>query len=51
MADNELKVLRDGLGEHVNALAVDIGPRTPASPDTYAPEITFIRSSKMQGYL
>ena len=34
MADNELKVLRDGLGEHVNALAVDIGPRTPASPDT-----------------
>ena len=29
-----MKVLRDALGEHVNALAVDIGPRTPTSPDT-----------------
>ena len=47
MADNELKVLRDGLGEHVNALAVDIGPRTPrrkvmplnAIPEFFHPEI------------
>jgi hypothetical protein len=29
VADRELEILQDALREHVNALAVDIGPRTP----------------------
>jgi hypothetical protein len=34
LADRELDILRDALHEHVNALAVDIGPRAPSIPDS-----------------
>ena len=34
MANRELEILRNALREHVKALAVDIGPRTPSSPDS-----------------
>ena len=30
----DLEILPDALREHVNALAVDIGPRTPLSDDS-----------------
>ena len=30
--NSELDILRDALREHVSALTVDIGPRTPSTP-------------------
>ena len=44
MADRELEILRDALREHVNALAVDIGPRTPSSPDSLVRAGNYIHS-------
>ena len=44
MADRELEILRDALREHVNALAVDIGARTPSSPDTLVRAANYIHS-------
>ena len=34
LADRELVILGDALREHVNALAVDIGSRTPSNPNS-----------------
>ena len=42
MADRELDILRDALREHVNALAVDIGPRTPSIPDSLVRAANYI---------
>ena len=44
MADRELEILRDTLREHVNALTVDIGPRTPSSPDSLVRAANYIHS-------
>ena len=44
MADRELEILRDALREHVNALAVDIGPRTPLNGDSLIRAACYIRS-------
>ena len=44
MADRELEILRDALREHVNALAVDIGPRTPLNRDTLVRAANYIHS-------
>ena len=44
MADRELEILRDALREHVNALAVDIGPRTPLNGDSLVRAANYIRS-------
>ena len=44
MADRELEILRDALREHVNALAVDIGPRTPLNGDSLIRAASYIRS-------
>ena len=44
MADRELEILRDALREHVNALAVDIGPRTPLNGDSLVRAASYIRS-------
>jgi hypothetical protein len=44
MSDRELEILRDALREHVNALAVDIGPRTPSSPDSLVRTANYIHS-------
>ena len=44
MADRELEILRDALREHVKALAVDIGPRTPSSPDSLVRAANYIHS-------
>jgi hypothetical protein len=41
---SELDILRDALREHVNALAVDIGPRTPSTPDSLVRAANYIRS-------
>jgi hypothetical protein len=45
LADRELQVLKDALREHVNALAVDIGPRTPSSPDSLVRAANYIHSA------
>ena len=42
--NRELDILRDALREHVNALAVDIGPRTPSSPDSLVRAANYIHS-------
>jgi hypothetical protein len=42
--DRELEILRDALREHVNALAVDIGPRTPLHDDSLIRAARYIRS-------
>ena len=34
LVDGEIATLRSVLREHVNALAVDIGPHTPSNPDS-----------------
>jgi hypothetical protein len=34
LADRELDILRDTLREHVGALTVDIGPRTPSTSNS-----------------
>ena len=44
MADSEIAILRNALREHVNALAVDIGPRTPSSPDSLVRTANYIHS-------
>ena len=44
MADRELDILRDALREHVKALAVDIGPRTPSTPDSLVRAANYITS-------
>ena len=38
----ELDILRDALREHVKALAVDIGPRTPSTPDSLVRAANYI---------
>ncbi len=43
MADRELEILRDALREHVNALAVDIGPRSPLNGDSLVRAANYIR--------
>ena len=44
MDDRELEILRHALHEHVNALAVDIGPRTPLNSDSLVRAASYIRS-------
>ena len=44
MADRDLDILRDALREHVKALAVDIGPRTPSTPDSLVRAANYISS-------
>src|SRR6478609_1948146 len=44
MADRELEILREALREHVNALAVDIGPRTPSDRNSLARAANYIHS-------
>jgi Zn-dependent M28 family amino/carboxypeptidase len=44
LANRELEILRDALREHVNALAVDIGPRTPLNGDSLIRAASYIRS-------
>jgi Zn-dependent M28 family amino/carboxypeptidase len=44
LADRELDILRDALREHVNALAVDIGPRTPSTPGSLVRAANYIHS-------
>jgi hypothetical protein len=44
LADRELDILRDALREHVNALAVDIGPRTPLCPNSLVRAANYIHS-------
>ena len=44
MANRELDILRDALHEHVNALAVDIGPRAPSIPDSLVRAANYIHS-------
>jgi hypothetical protein len=44
LANRELDILRDALREHVDALAVDIGPRTPLDRDTLVGAANYIHS-------
>jgi acetylornithine deacetylase/succinyl-diaminopimelate desuccinylase-like protein len=44
VADREIETLREALREHVNALAVDIGPRTPLNGDSLVRAAKYIRS-------
>ena len=44
MADREPETLRNALREHVNALAVDIGPRTPLDPNSLVRAANYIHS-------
>jgi hypothetical protein len=44
LADPELPIIRDALRQHVNALAVDIGPRTPLSGDSLVRAADYIHS-------
>jgi peptidase M28-like protein len=44
VADREIEILRNALREHVNALAVDIGPRTPLNGDSLVRAAKYIRS-------
>jgi hypothetical protein len=44
VADREIKILQEALREHVNALAVDIGPRTPSNGDSLVRAAKYIRS-------
>ena len=44
LADSEIAILRNALREHVNALAVDIGPRTPSNPDSLVGTANYIHS-------
>jgi hypothetical protein len=44
VADRELEVLRNSLREHVSALAVDIGPRTPLDGASLTRAAKYIRS-------
>jgi Zn-dependent M28 family amino/carboxypeptidase len=44
LADSEIAILQNALREHVHALAVDIGPRTPSSPDGLKRAANYIHS-------
>ena len=44
MIDRQSEILRDALRKHVNALAVDIGPRTPATPYSLVRAANYITS-------
>ena len=44
LGQSELDILRDALREHVNALAVDIGPRTPSNPGSLVRAANYIHS-------
>ena len=44
MADHELEIIRDALRNHVNALAVDIRPRTTLNRDTLLRAANYIHS-------
>jgi Zn-dependent M28 family amino/carboxypeptidase len=44
LADSELEILRDALREHVKALAVDIGSRTPLNRDSLVRAADYIHS-------
>jgi len=44
LADREPDILRGALHEHVKALAVDIGPRTPSSPGSLVRGANYIHS-------
>jgi hypothetical protein len=44
MADRELEIVQDALREHVSALAVDIGPRTPLDGNTLVGAANYIHS-------
>src|SRR5262249_14997875 len=44
LADRELELLRDALREHVSALAVDVGPRAPSTPDSLVRAANYITS-------
>jgi Zn-dependent M28 family amino/carboxypeptidase len=44
LADSEIAILRNALREHVNALAVDIGPRMPSNPDSLVGTVNYIHS-------
>jgi Zn-dependent M28 family amino/carboxypeptidase len=44
LADRESEILRDALREHVDALSVDIGPRTPSSPGSLVRAANYITS-------
>ena len=44
LADREIEILRDALREHVKALAVDIGPRTPLTSCTLIRAANYIHS-------
>jgi Zn-dependent M28 family amino/carboxypeptidase len=44
LADRELDILRNSLREHVKALAVDIGPRTPSTRDSLVRAANYITS-------
>ena len=44
MANRDLEILRDALREHVNALVVDIGPRTPLNCDSLVRAANYIHS-------
>jgi Zn-dependent M28 family amino/carboxypeptidase len=44
MADRELEIIREALREHVNALAVDIGPRTPSDPNSLVRAANYVHS-------
>ena len=41
---SKLDILRDALREHVSALTVDIGPRTPSTPDSLVRAANYIHS-------
>jgi Peptidase family M28 len=44
LPDHELEILREALREHVNALAVDIGPRTSLNSDSLVRTSNYIHS-------
>ena len=44
LANSELEILRQALQEHVHALAVDIGRRTPSIPDSLVRAANYIHS-------
>jgi hypothetical protein len=44
LADRELDILRDTLREHVGALTVDIGPRTPSTSNSLLRAANYIHS-------
>ena len=44
MGGRDLETIRDSLREHVNALAVDIGPRTPLNDNSLVRAANYIHS-------